>query len=269
MKNTPHAVKLFITFVIALLVTSGIYAQNYRGRSHGRYYGSGPRVSVGIGYNPYYNYRPSPRPRVYYRPSYRLPYRYNHYGPSFGVRIAVLPFGYNEFFIGRNPYYYYDGIYYRPYQNGGYEVTQPPLGAVVKHLPSGTKVTVIDGQKYFELGGTFYQERMTEKNKIRYEVVGTDGVLNTTNANEDDNDNIQRGPEQTNNSPVVNAPAYGTIVNQLPAGCTGMMINKQKFYISPDGIYFQEQVDGDNVINYKVAGTAASGIQPSSSSPGA
>jgi hypothetical protein len=118
-------------------------------------------------------------PGYHYRPVYRSPYVYPHFGPAFGVRITVLPFGYYPFYIGNNPFYYYQGIYYRPYSNGGYEVIAPPLGATVKHLPSGAKLTIINGEKYYELGGTFYQEEITDKNKLEYVVVGTDGVINT------------------------------------------------------------------------------------------
>ncbi|MCW3093586.1 MAG: hypothetical protein JWP81_4655 [Ferruginibacter sp.] len=266
MKTSKNALRSVIILGLALIISSAIYAQGHRGRYHGNYYGSRPLVSVGIGYNPYYNYRPVVRPRIYYHPPYRLPYRYNHYGPSFGVRIGILPFGYSEFFIGRDPYYYYDGIYYRPYQSGGYVVTQPPLGATVKHLPTGAKVTVIDGQKYYELGGTFYQERITSNNKVRYEVVGTDGVLNTTNADAEDNDDTSQAPVEQNNNNVV--PANGTVVSQLPAGCTSVVINQQKYYISGGGVYYQEQVDGNNIISYRVAGNAASGIQSNDVVPG-
>ena len=143
-------------------------AQNSRGRHEGyrhynNYYSARSRVSVGIGYNPYYNFQPFYGPRTYYRPTYRTPYPYRHYGPAFGFRINVLPMGYSSFYIGNHPFYYYDGIYYRPYKNGGYTVTQPPMGATVKRLPAGAKKTVIDGQTYYELGGTFYQK----KNKQR------------------------------------------------------------------------------------------------------
>ena len=95
----------------------------------------------------------------------------------------MLPFGYDPFFIGNNPFYYYQGIYYRPYSSGGYEIVAPPLGATVKHLPAGAKATVINGQKYYELGGTFYQEEITGKDKLEYVVVGTNGVINTIDQN--------------------------------------------------------------------------------------
>lgn len=66
--------------------------------------------------------------RPYLEPRHRpLPsYHYgNHY---FGHRIHTLPYGYSLVRVGYRDYYYYDGIYYRPYWDGGYYVCRPPLG---------------------------------------------------------------------------------------------------------------------------------------------
>lgn len=267
MKTSKYAFSLIAAMGITLILADEIYAQNNRGRNdwdrrYGNYHAPRPRVSIGIGYNPYLSFRPVSKPRIYYRPAYRLPYRYVHYGPAFGIRVSVLPLGYSRFYIGNDPFYYHQGIYYRPYKTGGYTVTQPPLGAIVKQLPSGAKVTVIDGQKYYELGGAFYQERITANNKLRYEVVGTDGVLNTTNADDDD-DVLPPGPQSSNTNPV---PLNGSVVTQLPAGCSAIFINQQKYYISTSGIYYQEVTEG-NSISYKVAGSAAAGIQSVTSEP--
>lgn len=262
MKPLKSRIRSLAMLSVSLLLSTLLFAQSSRGRNYrGRaYYPPRTHVSIGSGYNPYYNYRPVTRPRIYYRPAYRLPYRYSHYGPAFGVRINVLPFGYSRFFIGNDPFYYYDGIYYRPYKSGGYQVAQPPLGAIVKKLPSGAKTTVIDGQKYYELGGTFYQERVTSNNKLRYEVVGTDGVLNTTNADADDEEEtpVQAPPTTAQAQPNSNgaAPANGAVVSQLPTGCTAVNINQQKFYVSPEGVYYQE-INTGNTTSYKVAGTTA------------
>lgn len=63
-----------------------------------------------------------------------------------------------SFYIGPNPYYYFNGIFYKPHANQ-YEVVAPPLGAVVNKLPSGSKVRVIDGQKYLNRVGPFIKKK--------------------------------------------------------------------------------------------------------------
>jgi hypothetical protein len=258
-----------LSLIFVLVLSSTVSAQRrhydrgYRNNYYAyNYWPSRPIVSVNFG-RPY-NYRPY---SYYSRPVYRAPYSYVHFGPSFGVRINVLPFGYYPFYIGRNPYYYYDGVYYRPYSNGGYEVIAPPLGATVKHLPSGAKVTVIDGVKYYELGGTFYQEEITDNNKLRYKVVGTDGVLNTT---ADDDTNTENNVTTNDNAAAknnntVNPPANTTVDKQfpvvgarfdkLPEGSKVVVLKKEKYYVSPDGVYYQEVIDGNN-IRYEVTGNS-------------
>lgn len=259
-----------VTLVLVIALSNDVSAQRRhydRGGYRNNYYAynyrpSRPYISVNIG-RPYnYNYRPY----AYARPVYRAPYSYVHFGPSFGVRINVLPFGYYPFYVGGNPYYYNDGVYYRPYSGGGYEVTAPPLGATVKRLPSGAKVTVIDGVKYYELGGTFYQEEITDKNKLRYKVVGTDGVLNT-GAGEDSDTDIAPAPGNNTPAPNKNAvapqnntsteqlPEVGTRFDKLPEGSKTVVLKKEKYYVSPAGVYYQEVIDGNNV-RYEVTGNA-------------
>lgn len=281
MNKLQYALHMIIASCVLLLVSSGSIAQNrgggrfnsfsspdrvggnrnysssgsgYRGNNGGGYnrgYNSyrpvySPNYSYGYGYGQRYNYYPS----YHYRPIYRSPYGYSHFGPSFGFRLSILPFGYYPFYLGINPYYYYQGVYYRPYTNGGYEVIAPPLGATIKHLPSGAKATVINGQKYYELGGTFYKEQINAKNKLSYVVVGTDGVINTVDQNQK-----QDAPDATPNVvPDQAPPQQGTLLNQLPANSKVVVIKQQKYYLAPSGIYYKEIIDANNNISYEVAG---------------
>jgi hypothetical protein len=256
-----------------ILLICGNASAQYRRDNDRRGYNRGYSRNYNYGYS--YNYRPA-RPVIsvnigrgynynsyYHRPVYRSPYSYVHFGPSFGFRINVLPMGYYPFYLGTNPYYYYEGVYYRPYYDGGYEVVAPPLGATVKRLPAGAKVTVIDGVKYYELGGTFYQEEINEKNRLAYRVVGTDGVLNTDAGS--DNSSVepdQAAPVKRDTvfvAPVTPvAPAaveVGTRVDKLPEGAKVVIIKKEKYYLSPSGVYYQEVVEGDKV-RYEVTGNS-------------
>ena len=81
--------------------------------------------------------RPAPgrsrdmRPMASHHRSVRPPVAHRPYRASlFGHRVSYLPHGYVVRHIGGRPYYYYDGIYYRPYRYGGYYVCRPPLGTV-------------------------------------------------------------------------------------------------------------------------------------------
>jgi hypothetical protein len=165
--------------------------------------------------------------------------RYVHYGPSFGFRLSVLPFGYTRVVVGSVPYFYNQGVYYRNYSSGGYEVVAPPLGATVSVLPPGAKSTTINGEQYYELGGTFYQQ----EDRNSYRVVGTDGVLNTY-----DEDN---GTQPVDDNPV---PLTGSRFEQLPPDSKPVVINQQKYYMSPDGVYYQEVMENNKLL-YEVAGS--------------
>jgi len=237
---------IFIMGIFLLIFTVHAEAQHVRsvpgfGRgyhhSYGRSYFHSPRVysyiSVGFGgYHRYYggyNYRP-----------YRY---YNHYRPWFpriGVHIAVLPPFYYRFYMGPDPYYYYNGTFYSPYGSNGYRTVQPPLGASVPELPRDAREVTIDGQKYYEFEGTYYQETITKDNKREYVVVGTNGELNTgkgntTNPNDEYSDRI------------------GDRVSKLPPDCRQVVINGKKYYQSPDDIYYEEIIS-PNKVEYEVVG---------------
>lgn len=246
-------IKISIIVCWAVLFSTELFAQRGRGsynNSRGRYnsYYSNrsyyhPRSYVSINVGPRYNYRPYYRPapvyryRTAYSPVYRTQGAYIHFGPVFGFRLNVLPFGYSSIFVGENPYYYNDGVFYRNYNNSSYEVVAPPLNATVSRLPSNATVTVIDVQKYYQLGGTFYQEEFFENNKRSYRVVGIDGVINTVNA----------GDEQEFNAYNKEIPTLGSRYDELPADSSVQVINQQKYFASPGGVYYKEVIEGDKV----------------------
>jgi hypothetical protein len=252
MKTTLLAQKLFAAFIFLFIFSLATQAQygRYNDRrnnrhveryDHRRNYNSFP-ISLNIGYR---------NARSYYNPSYhnnRFTYRqrnsFIHFGPAFGVRISILPFGCNSFYYRNNPYYYNEGVYYRPYSTGGYEVIAPPLGASVRNLPSGTTLTVINGQKYYELGGTYYQEELSAQNRLQYRVVGTDGVINTV-------DEYQTYDDNTTDNYLPQQQAMPTKINQLPANCKVVMVKQQKYYLTYAGVYYKEMIDANNNVSYE------------------
>jgi len=172
---------------------------------------------------------------AFYRPGF------GYYGyPHLGFYLGVLPYGYYPFYWGSSLYYYYGGVFYSPYDNGGYQVTAPPIGAAVPSLPDSAQPIKIDGVQYYELNGVYYKEGVNDKGEKIYIVSGRDGVLNT--------DASVTDPNATDAAPQV-----GDVVNQLPDGCRKVSLNGKKFYVSPDGIYYQKVTDPEGNVAYRIA----------------
>ena len=169
----------------------------------------------------------------YYRPGVGF-YGY----PYLGFYLGALPYGYYPFYWGDDLFYYSSGIFYRPYDGGGYEVTVPPVGAAIPSLPEGAKSITINGEQYYELNGVYYKAVVNDQNKTMYEVAGRDGVLNTDNSTIDSQDAM---------------PKVGDIVDQLPDNCHKVSLNGKKFFVSPNGIYYEAFADEDGNINYRIA----------------
>ncbi|MBU0966681.1 MAG: SH3 domain-containing protein [Proteobacteria bacterium] len=80
-------------------------------------------------------------------------------GPPFrhGQVIAKLPHGHRTIYVGRSPYYFWDGIFYSP-GTRGYVVVSGPVGAIVASLPLGHSRVSIGGGIYFNFGDTYYRQ---------------------------------------------------------------------------------------------------------------
>jgi hypothetical protein len=232
---------------LALLLLQDASAQR------GRY--NRPRPGYGYNHSPYrgmrvsFNYFSGPRTMYPYHGInyyYSSGYYYRPYGsylqvvaPPIGISIGILPRGYRSVYVGGSPYYYYGGTYYRPGQKANtYDVVDAPVGASVPELPQDAKVTVINGQKYYELDGTYYKEEIRNNSELWYTVVGKNGKLDT---------------EETPVAPEDKGPQIGDTVDKLPADCRTVVVNGQKYYVSPDDVYYEEVV-GQNTISYKVVG---------------
>ncbi len=249
MKTKFYSFAVVFLFTASLLISSDSFAQPGRSRGHGYGHSRYHPVRYYPQRNYYYN---RPYSSVYYggiNYRYQRGYFYRPYGatfrlsiPPFGIRISTLPLGYRSFYVGPSPYYYYGGIYYRPHSGNGYEVVKPPLGAVVGELPPGAKVTVIDGKKYYELNGTYYEETINADSELEYTVVGTDGVLNIDDSINDNDDNSKS-----------TGPVVGDRFDDLPADSKAVVINGQKLYVSPSGLYYKEVIEGKKV-TYEVVG---------------
>lgn len=201
--------------------------------STGRVYGGGNRMGY-IGRRPGHIYRPGFG--IYRRPFYG--YR-SYYRPYLGLRINVLPFGYYPFFFGADQFYYSGGLFYREYDNA-YKVVVPPVGAEVPSIPSDAKEVQINGQTYYEYKGVYYNIAKNADGKSVYVVAGKDGVLNT---------------DTDQNDPAIadKAVQIGDMADKLPDGSREVFIKGERYYVTDDGVYYEEVVNGDKV-TYKVVG---------------
>ena len=161
--------------------------------------------------------------------------------PHIGFYLGTLPYGYYPFWYGPYQYYYADGIFYQPY-NGGYQVTTPPVGAAVPSLPKGAKSIVIDGQQFYQFNGVYYKTVVNDQGKNVYVVAGKDGVLNTNDGEQTDDQ--QAAPP---------APKVGDIVAQLPEGCRKITLNSKRYFVSPDDIYYEAITDANGNTAYRIA----------------
>jgi len=149
--------------------------------------------------------------------------------PKLGMQLNVLPNGYYSFSIGPRPYYYYNGVYYRPY-SAGYMVIAPPMGAVIYQLPRGAAPTQIDGEKYYEYNGTYYKQGIDSDNRFSYTVVGTDGVINN------DSDASESATTKV-----------GYKTDELPEHCRPVVIDGERLYATASGQYYKKVFEGDKV----------------------
>ncbi|RYY19413.1 MAG: hypothetical protein EOP41_09815 [Sphingobacteriaceae bacterium] len=252
--------------------------QNFRGNAHFNTiphrggFGSGNRIAAGPRYAPgrtyggirgglnlSLNYRSGyryGRPYPYYRGGFYNGYGAYHRGyfPHIGFYINTLPYGYYPFSYGGYPYYYNEGLFYQQY-NTGYQVVAPPVGAEVPRLPKGAQDITIDGKQYFEKDGVYYLPIINQDGKKVYQVAGKDGVLNTDDGQQsvdpqyNDPQTGDQYPQQYNS----NLPRVGDVVNAIPADSRKVKINGENLFVSPDGVYYQEDNSGNTRL-FKVVG---------------
>jgi hypothetical protein len=250
---------------------TGAGPQRYSGQGYSNRQGVGYAPRQGVVYAPRqgalagsYGVRGGVSPSVNYPTTYRTApqigygrggywgnhgyYYHNHgyyntyYSPNLGYTCGYLPFGYYPFFWGDYQYFYSNGLFYQ-YENSEYTVVEPPIGAEIATLSYQAKSIVINGVQYYEEDGVYYLPVKKDDGTVVYEVVGKDGELNTKGATVQD--------EQPQ------GPQMGDIVSQLPPDCRKIKVSGQKLWVSPDGIYYQEQFDANGNKTYKIVGLPA------------
>jgi hypothetical protein len=223
---------LHFFFLLFTLVSLANISHAQRGR-----YNRVPGVSISLqfGGNPYYYSAGS-----YYRPYGSF---FEIVAPPFGLHVSVLPRGSRKLRINGYPYYYFNGIFYRP-NTRDFEIVPAPVGAEVASVPGDSKTMTIDGEKYFEYNGTYFKAHVKPNGEIGYVVEGKHGVLNTERNRVADNNAQQQTDIR---------PSIGEVFDKLPADYKTVVINSKKYFLSPDNVYYEEVIDG-NQVRYKVAG---------------
>lgn len=199
-----------------------------------------PRTSGSYQRSRYYYARPG------YGSVYRRPYYgryYSYYRPYLGFSLRALPFGYYPFFFGDVQFYYSGGLYYRQFDDE-YKVVVPPVGAEVPKIPSNAQSVTVNGQVYYEYKGVYYKQSENAEGKKVYVIAGKDGVLNTDEKIQDPNDS------NADNPPDIK---IGDIVNELPESAKEVTLKGERYYVSDDGVYYEEVISGDK-ITYRVVG---------------
>jgi hypothetical protein len=202
----------------------------------------------------YHNEPPRPREPHYTRPYLEprhAPVPSHRYGDHyFGYRLNTLPRGYVTMRVGGLDYYYYDGIYYRPYRLGGYYVVRPPRGTSIASTLFNVALTAIAINtirneveraqraaalaQVYSTANTGYVIRNTDDyvtnvaNQLNQEYYYQDGVFYI----------LQNGQYY-----VIEAP-IGALVTQIPNDYEEIELDGRTYYIVENTLYKTTVIDG-------------------------
>jgi hypothetical protein len=109
-------------------------------------------------------------------------------------------------------YRYYDGIFYRPYNNV-FRVVAPPIGIFVNILPAGYSRIYVDDYPYYYYNGTFYDHR--------------------------------------DNHYFVVSPPVGAVVESIPEGYETINMEGETYYVA-DGAQYKPVMQDNGEIWYEV-----------------
>jgi hypothetical protein len=82
-------------------------------------------------------------------------YRHNRYYPARGHYVSSLPQRYHTVYHHRSPYYFSEGIWYRPF-GGHFTIIAPPIGLVIPILPPFYSTLWVGGIPYYYANETYY-----------------------------------------------------------------------------------------------------------------
>lgn len=135
MKNISKVSAGVLAAVLIVVFSTVSYADD-KGRDHDRRSSSYRNTKSNRYHHKHYSYRYKDHPRLGWSISW-IP------DTSFSIRL------------GSARYYYDDGLYYSRLGTQ-YVLVSPPIGAVVRSIPSDYRPVIISGVKYYEDCGTYY-----------------------------------------------------------------------------------------------------------------
>ena len=201
----------------------------------------------------YHNSVPPPRDKNWVRPYIKKhhkpvpPHRFGHH--YFGYRINYLPHRAVLRVHNHINYYYYDGIYYRPYFGGGYVICRPPIGTYISStlLDVALTVAVINALNNAVERANRAVALAESYSRINtaYTVRGVDSYV-TNVANQNDEYYYQDGVFYTlsNGQYYVIEPPIGALVTQLPEDYVEVKIGDETYYQVEDALYKVTVIDG-------------------------
>ena len=189
--------------------------------------------------------RPYLEPRHKPMPSYRYG---DHY---FGHRLHALPRGYVTMRVGGIDYYYYDGIYYRPYLLGGYYICRPPRGTTIASTLFNVALTAI-------VINTIRDEAARARRAAALSTVygnnRTGYVIRTSDDYYNTNLLTQAGQEYyyqdgvfyilKNGQYYVIEPPIGALVTEIPADYDEIELDGRTYYQVENTLYKATVIDG-------------------------
>ncbi len=189
--------------------------------------------------------RPYLEPRHRPMPSYRYG---DHY---FGHRLRALPRGYVTLRVGGLDYYYYDGIYYRPYLLGGYYVCRPPRGTAIASTLFNVALTAIAintirdevarARRAAELS------RVYANRNTGYVIRTSDDYYNTNLLNQAAQDYYYQDGVfyilQNGQYYVIEAP-IGALVTEIPTDYDEIELDGKTYYQVENTLYKATVIDG-------------------------
>lgn len=153
-----------------------------------------------------------------HRPVYRYNWRpvYNAYNPSWRYNYLPrrnsyyygLPSAYFSISFGGFSYRYWDGVFYRPYNNL-FTVCAPPVGIFINVLPVGYRTIYVRNYPYYYYNGAYYDQR-----GANYYVV---------------------------------SPPVGAVVESLPDGYETVVIDGETYYTVDDAQYKPVVMDNGEI----------------------